>query len=299
MSRAFVLITVGLVGAMAAGCGSDESGEIRTDETGGTGGSPVGTGGAGGMGGSAIATGGTGGGVSAGGTGGSAVDEPAMFVADDEGYVVMEMESVSVPDDYEWVEQNELPNYTGSGYYRFVGNSICSGPAGSPLRYDIEIREGARYELRLRAAKIAHCVAGAPQGNGNCTEHDRTCTSLGEPSDGSCGDPGQCIRTDISNDAFVHFEDEAGDYVAFVSQPSGSVGDPIKLFGGAVNAWGWTGKRALDISGKWDAHWDLGPGRYTLVIQGRSQAFRIDRILLFDTERGSTSGAVERPETRP
>lgn len=68
----------------------------------------------------------------------------------------MEMESVAIPDGYEWVEQSALSDFTGSGYYRFTGNSICNGPAGSPLRYEIEILEGGRYELRLQAAKIAH-----------------------------------------------------------------------------------------------------------------------------------------------
>jgi hypothetical protein len=299
-------IVLGIVAFFVVGCGSEDAGESRTGDhdatggntgtgTGGIGGAFVGNAGQGGE----PPAGGSGGTMSSGGAGGTPSGVSAMFVADDEGYVVMEMESVSIPSGSEWVTQTELPDYTGSGYYRFVGNSICNGPAGSPLRYEIEIRESARYELRLRAAKIAHCVVGAPQGNGSCTEHDRTCTSLGEPSGGSCGDPNQCIRTDISNDAFVHFEDAAGDYVAFVNQPNGSIGDPIKLFGGSVNSWGWTGKRALDINGKWDAHWDLAPGVYTLVIQGRSQAFRIDRMLLFDSETGSTSGAVDRAETRP
>lgn len=233
-------------------------------------------------------------------TGGSAgtPSSGATFVADDERYVVMEMESVAIPQGHEWVSQSDLGGFTGNGYYRFTGNGICNGPATSPLRYEFEIREDARYELRFRAAKVAHCVAGAPQGNGNCSEDDRTCTSLGEPEGGSCGDSDQCIRTDISNDAFVHIEDADGAYVAFVNQPGGSIGEPIKLFGGQANAWAWTGTRALDRNGKWDAHWDLPPGAYTLVVQGRSRAFRVDRILFFDANTGSTTGAVDRPETR-
>ena len=247
------------------------------------------------------ATGGTGAGGEDGslGSGGTLGDGGgAMFVADLERYIVMEVESVSIPSGHEWVADNSLADFNGSGYYRFVGNGICNGPAGSPLRYVFEIRAPARYELRLRAAKVAHCVAGAPQGNGTCTEHDRTCSSLGEPIDGSCGDPGQCIRNDISNDAFVYIEASDGEYVPFVDQPSGSIGEPIKLFGGQPNAWAWTGKRALDRSGKWDAHWDLDAGVYTLVLQGRSRAFRIDRIALFDSETGSASGATDRGETR-
>jgi len=238
-------------------------------------------------------TGGEPGQAGQGGAGGT-----ADFVADAEGYVVMEAESVPIPGGHEWVLETDLEGFTGDGYHRFTGNGICSGPAGSPLRYELEIKQAARYELRLRAAKIAHCVEGAPQGNGTCTEHDRTCTSLGEPSGGSCGDPDQCIRNDISNDAFVHVETASGDYVTFVDQPGGSVGDPIKLFGGQPNAWAWTGTRALDRNGKWPAQWDLEPGVYVLVVQGRSQSFRIDRMVFFDTERGMISGAEGRAETR-
>ncbi len=257
------------------------------------------------MGAGGMMTGGTAGqgsaGTGGGGAGGSAgIPGPdAMFVADSEGYVVMEMESVAIPAGHEWVQRTSLSDYTGSGYYRFTGNGICSGPAGSPLRYEFEILESGRYELRLRAAKIAHCVEGEPEGNGQCSESDRTCTSLGEPSGNSCGGPDECIRTDISNDAFVHVEDAGGNYVTFVDQPGNSVGSPVKLFGGQSNAWAWTGRGALDPGGpKRNAWWDLDPGVYTLVIQGRSQSFRIDRILFFDSDTGSTSGAVDRPETR-
>ena len=141
------LIVATLVAALATGCGADQGGQHRSAEPGGSGGIGGGA--------SGEAPTGGGGGARPGGAGGTPA-EGAMFVADDEGYVVMEMESVSIPDGYEWVEQTELADYTGTGYYRFVGNSICNGPAGNPLRYQIEIREGARSELRLRAAKIAH-----------------------------------------------------------------------------------------------------------------------------------------------
>ena len=288
------IAVLGLMGVLVA-CGS--SGEEASDSD-----PREGAGGSGGPGG---ASGGVAGEDGAGGRGGApgsagvpGTGGGAMFVANADRYVIMEIESVSIPDGHAWAAGSALNDFTGSGYYRFTGNGICNGPAGSPLRYVFEIKAPARYELRLRAAKIAHCVEGAPQGNGTCTEHGRTCESLGEPVDGSCGNPNHCIRTDISNDAFVHIERPNGQYVAFVDQPSGSMGEPIKLFGGKANEWAWTGSRALDRDGKWDAHWELDPGVYTLVLQGRSQAFRIDRILLFDSATGSTSGAVNLPETR-
>lgn len=222
-----------------------------------------------------------------------------QFEENDDGYVVMEMESVPIPSGHDWLEESSLPEATGGAYYRFTGNDICNGPANSPLRYTFRIRTAGTYELRLRAARIWHCVEGMAEGMDNrCGEEDRTCDSLGEPVDDTCPSGDQCIRTDISNDSFMFVETAGGEYVAHVDQPDSSLGDPIKLFGGANNAWGWTGTRSLDTAGRYDAHWQLEPGDYTLVVQGRSQGFRIDRIVFFDTERGEIRGAEELPESR-
>lgn len=215
-----------------------------------------------------------------------------------DGYIVMEIESVAIASGQQWQSEADLAGYTGDAFYRFVGNGICNGPARSPLVYEFRVGRAATYQLHLRAAKLLHCVAGAPEGNGHCSESDRTCTSLGEPVGGRCPGSGQCVRTDISNDAFVSMW-SGTDYVAFDDQPGGTVGDPIKLFGGAPNAWAWTGSRALDTAGrKWDARWTLAPGDYRLVIEGRSREFRLDRMILFDVATGSLDGAVQRPETR-
>ncbi len=151
----------------------------------------------------------------------------------------------------------------------------------------------------MRAAKIAYCVAGEPHENNRCSEEDRTCDGLGEPVGDDCGSPDQCIRVDISNDSFVFIEDADGNYVAFFEQSADTIGEPIKLFGGQVNRWGWTGTKALDPGGpKMNAHWDLTPGAYTLVIQGRSAQFRIDRLALFDSELGTVNDLESRAETR-
>ncbi|MEC7525444.1 MAG: hypothetical protein VYE22_36510 [Myxococcota bacterium] len=214
-----------------------------------------------------------------------------------DGYVVMEMESVPIPSGHEWERRTDIPAASGS-HYIFTGNGICNGPAGSPLRYTFRVHTGGTYRLHLRAARTHHCVTGAPQANGRCSEHDRTCTSLSIPDGDRCPASDQCVRTDISNDAFVHVEEAGGGYVPFVGQPGGSVGDPIKLFGGGNQAWSWTGARALDIHGKHDADWVLEPGDYTLVIQGRSQLFRIDRLMFYDTARGSRGGGEDLAETR-
>ncbi|MGF1508773.1 MAG: hypothetical protein ACFB9M_04635 [Myxococcota bacterium] len=226
---------------------------------------------------------------------------PAATFVEQEGEVIMEMESATIPAGSEWTMQSELSGHTGTGYLQFRGNGVCNGPANDPVDFSFELTTQARFRLHLRAARFHHCVRGQPHGSNNrCEENDRTCNSLGYPSGNQCPESNQCIRTDISNDAFVQIRTEGGDYVPFVDQPSGSVGNGIKLFGGGNNSWSWTGNNALDTNGrKWAAEWDLSPGVYRLVIHGRSQDFRIDRVLLYDVERGGTQGAADRPETRP
>lgn len=75
------------------------------------------------------------------------------------GYVVMETESAELTQSLEWDMQADLDGFTGTGYFQFQGNGICNGPANSPLAYTFTIVSGGRYELRLRAAKISHCVS--------------------------------------------------------------------------------------------------------------------------------------------
>ncbi|MEM9069145.1 MAG: hypothetical protein AAGE52_11595 [Myxococcota bacterium] len=212
-----------------------------------------------------------------------------------DGFVVMEMESVPIPSGHEWAEESSLAGASGT-YYRFFGNGICNGPAEGPLRYTFRISEGGTYALHLRAARMIHCVDGTPNGSGVCEEGDRGCTSRGMPSGGSCPS-GQCRRTDISNDAFVRLETASGEYIDFDGQPGATSGRDIKLFGGGNDSWGWTGRRSLDISGKHDAEWTLEPGDYTLVMNGRSGEFRIDRIAFFDVEAGRARDADELEET--
>lgn len=237
---------------------------------------------------------------------GSTQSTPGDFVADN-GYVVMEMESANLPDGASWTAGSDLDGFTGSGYYEFTGNGICSGPATSPITFSFTISKAAQYELRLRAAKIRHCVTWKkPEQHtddtetSTCNHSNGTCDSVSTPSGTDCVDPTtQCLRQDISNDAFVHIDDAEGKYVPFLNQPSKTVGDGIKLFGGSAGAWAWTGDKALDVSGKkWPVLWDLDVGNYTLTIEGRSKLFRIDRIVLFDKATGDVKTALELEETK-
>ncbi|MEO1175260.1 MAG: hypothetical protein AAFX94_24880, partial [Myxococcota bacterium] len=225
-----------------------------------------------------------------------------------DGYVVMEMESVPLTAALSWDMQADLSGFTGDGYYQFNGNGICNGDANSPLRFTFRVETEGRYELRLRAAKITHCVRWKDPSKhtedtetSGCNHTEGTCNSLAFPTGDDCPDPTtQCRRTDISNDAFVQIRDANEEYVSFVAQPANTRGQGIKLFGGSSNAWAWTGRKALDVADeKWNAHWDLTPGVYTLIVEGRSQMFRIDRMVLFDEGRHNynRNGFVELDET--
>jgi hypothetical protein len=227
---------------------------------------------------------------------------PTATFVERSGFVVMEAESASIPDGHEWEQRASHEGYTGEGYYTFLGNGICNGPPGSPLRYDFQVSSDSTYELRLHMTKTFHCVYGEARENGHC-QSKSDCDRAGSPTAShECTEGGTCLRDDLSNDVFVHIEDAAGRYVAWVSQPADTVGNPIKLFvGGGSDDWRWTGTRNLDVShDKWDAHWELSPGSYVLVVHGRSQLTRLDRIVLFDQVEHSFSGAdaLEMPETR-
>ncbi|MEM6533595.1 MAG: hypothetical protein AAF654_13300 [Myxococcota bacterium] len=238
--------------------------------------------------------------------------EPAFFAQFEEsaGLVVMEMESVRLSADLSWDMLAELDGYTGDGYYQFNGNGICNGDADSPLHFTFNIETEGRYELRLRAAKITHCVEWKdPTGHesdsetSGCNHTAGTCTSRAFPTGDACPDPTtQCRRSDISNDAYVQIRNENEDYIAFVGQPQNTLNAGVKLFGGNNNRWAWTGKNALDADHeKWAAHWDLPPGNYTLTVEGRSQMFRIDRMVLFEESqhRFNNNDFIELEETVP
>ena len=226
------------------------------------------------------------------------------------GFVVMEAESSDITGD--WIESTDIAGFTGQSYYEFNGNGICSGPAVDPLRFTFRVETAGVYELRLRCSKVSHCVAWKNPGahssdttTSSCNHEEGTCNSLALPINASgnnseCPDPTtQCLRSDISNDAFVTVLNNLGNYVGFVNQPNNTLGDPIKLFGGQVGRWTWSSQKALDIANqKWDARWSLEPGEYTLVIEGRSKEFKLDRAVFFDVARGSVNDANDMDETK-
>lgn len=169
------------------------------------------------------------------------------------GVVIMEAED-TVSDLGQWVKKTELPEYTGEAYLEFTGNTPHSGPPKSPLHYRFKINKGGLYTLHLRCAKEK--VGG---------------------------------RIDLANDCYVRVE---GDY-----DEGPLVGDKhmdqarlallrkdTKFFGGKVNEFAWASGHRLDPGGKKNkrvAIYDFMSGEtYRLIVSGRSQLFKLDRILL-------------------
>ncbi|MEM9159833.1 MAG: DNRLRE domain-containing protein [Verrucomicrobiota bacterium] len=168
------------------------------------------------------------------------------------GLVVMEMESAETPLD-QWVSRTNLSGYSGSSYLEFTGNSPISGPPRSPLEFDFVINSAGLYYLHLHCAK--------------------------EIVDG---------RTDLANDCYVRME---GDFGAGPNAgnshgkdaPLDMLQDDTKFFGGQPDEFDWTYGNHLDPGGEHNkrvAIYDFKAGeRYKLVVHGRSQRFKIDRIV--------------------
>jgi hypothetical protein len=175
-----------------------------------------------------------------------------------DGIVRLEVENTNSPLGL-WEKKSDLAGFSGSGYLEFTGNEFDLGDADSPLSYHFKINRGGTYVLDLHCAK----------------------KTIGE-------------HADWANDCYVRV---VGDYSAGPGPHDVPMGNAslsllkrdTKYFGGKSNAWEWsvgdwhfTGGR-LDPGGKKNkrtAIYNFKAGEtYTLVISGRSKAFRIDRAV--------------------
>lgn len=179
-----------------------------------------------------------------------------------DGVVIMEAENTASPLGL-WLKERSHPNFTGSGYLRFDGNQFTTGPANSPLEYTFRINQGGLYYLQLRVAEENQIING---------EH----------------------RDDVSNDCYVRVD---GDYTASPEAGNNHRDDATlallqsntKFYGGENDGtFVWAGGYQNDNQGNLDpgghsnkrvAIYNFKAGEtYTLVIHGRSKAFKIDRI---------------------
>jgi Gylcosyl hydrolase family 115 C-terminal domain len=72
---------------------------------------------------------------------------------EENGLLVMEAESVPQSAASSWFYENDLMGYTGTGYYRFNGNSYTGGGPKGRLIFHFWIQNPGRYQLLIRSNK--------------------------------------------------------------------------------------------------------------------------------------------------
>lgn len=179
--------------------------------------------------------------------------DPAAVYVETDGMVVFEAESTASPLGL-WSKKTAIDGYTGSGYLEFSGNEPASGPAKSPLVYRFRINKPGLYDLHLRCARQE--VSG---------------------------------RKDWANDCYVRIEGNygSGPNAGHRHQKDATLSllkSDTKFFGGDLNEFVWASGARLDPGGKTNkrvAVYDFQADEtYQLVVSGRSQFFKLDRILL-------------------
>ena len=201
---------------------------------------------------------------------------PTSQYVEQDGLVIMEVENTTSPLG-EWSEEQVIGGYTGSGYLEFNGNTPINGPANSPLEYTFTVNQSGLYYLHLHAAKETLEINGT-------------------------------TRTDVANDAYVRLE---GTYEAGPNPgnnngndaPLNTLKKDTKFYGGANGRFSWAKGNALDLGGhnnKRVAVYNLQGGQtYTFVISGRSQKFKLDRIVFrHETVSESYAENLDLIETR-
>ncbi|WP_370979531.1 carbohydrate-binding protein [Agaribacterium sp. ZY112] len=200
---------------------------------------------------------------------------PGGTYVEKDGLVIMEAENTASSLD-KWVKKTSVNGYTGSGYLEFTGNSVVSGPATSPLTYKFKVNQGGLYHLHMFIAKENVVVNGVN-------------------------------RTDVANDGYVRLD---GDYSAGPNAgnshgnhaPLSALQKNTKFYGGKPNQFEWASGNRLDLGGhdnKRVAIYNLKAGEtYTFTLSGRSQLFKVDRIVFRHSSVGvGAAQTTSKPET--
>jgi hypothetical protein len=174
------------------------------------------------------------------------------------GLVSIELEDTDSPLGLWELKRTDLNNaYSGDGYLEFTGNSPISGDPKSPLEYRFKINKGGLYYLHLHCAKEVLEIKGQ-------------------------------TRADIANDCYVRVEGDFGAGPNAGDQhkkdaPLSLLQADTKFFGGADKKFEWATGNRLDPGGhnnKRVAVYDFKAGEsYKLVVSGRSQFFKVDRLV--------------------
>lgn len=170
------------------------------------------------------------------------------------GLVVVEVENTASELGL-WIEKtDELKNgHTGASYLEFTGNTPKSGPATSPMEYAFKINQSGLYTIHLRCAR----------------------ETIG-------------TRKDLANDCYIRVEGLYGEGPKAGTQHKSQavlsvLMSDTKFFGGDDHSFVWASGNRLDPGGhnnKRVAIYDFREGEtYTLVVSGRSQKFKLDRLV--------------------
>ena len=192
----------------------------------------------------------------------------AQTYEESNGLVIMEAENTTSTLG-KWVRKTEpLKNsFSGPGYLEFTGNTPINGDARSPLHYAFKIKKAGLYYLYLHCAKENLKIKGKK-------------------------------RTDIANDCYVRVE---GNYGAGPNAgnkngddaPLRSLKKNTKFFGGDDKAFAWATGNRLDLGGHGNKRVAVynfkADTKYKLVISGRSQFFKLNRIVFCHAETDKKS----------
>jgi len=190
-----------------------------------------------------------------------------VIEANSDGVIVMEAEETSSSLG-SWKEKTDIKGYSGESYLEFTGNTPANGPAKSPLKYEFKIPKDGLYYIHLFCAKEAVKLKGE-------------------------------LRTDVANDCYIKV---TGDYEEGPNAGKNS-GDQAtysdlkqnnKFFGGGDKEFKWASGEKLDLGGhknKRIAVYQFKAGKtYKLTISGRSQKFKLDKIMFSTSARALTKG---------
>ncbi|MEM8862428.1 MAG: putative collagen-binding domain-containing protein, partial [Chloroflexota bacterium] len=192
--------------------------------------------------------------------------------ADDNGLIVIEMESGQITGD--WDFGTSRSDYTGSGYYQWGGSNQYNNPGSGLIEYKIRVETTGTYRFQWRS----QIAVGS-----DSTEH---------------------------NDSWLRFPDASefyglkGNHIVYPADtgqsptPNGASKDGwFKVYISQLGEWGWQARTsdhdAHDIYVGFDQ-----PGVYTMQISGRSTGHAIDRIVLYhENVSSSDATSLENSET--
>ncbi|MGF1445243.1 MAG: Ig-like domain-containing protein [Pikeienuella sp.] len=200
---------------------------------------------------------------------------PAGAFLEQDGIVVIEMESLDLPQGWETAatyDQSVSPNInnpdeaTGAGFVVWQGKQDFSGGSAGDnglVEIEIEIETPGLYRFDWRSQV----------GNGtDGTEHNDTWVKI--DADAFYGIQG-------GGSSYVHPRGTAdNDYPAGSTFPEGASGDGFfKVYSSGANNWKWSARTsdsdAHDIYARFDT-----PGTYTVTVAARSSSHAIDRMIL-------------------